>query len=207
MAPYELPLFPLGNVVLFPGVFLPLHVFEMRYRAMVKDVLAADRLIGIVLQRPGWQGNGGDAAPIYGVGCAGLVTHVESIEDGRYNIVLRGVERFRVVSEHEGRPYRVAAVQYLADSATPDERAYVSGRRRHLETLLASADTPDLPFPSTLSDEEVVNALSQYLDLQPIERQALLERPGVAARCEGLIDLLEMRSLVDGHPSDRGLVH
>ncbi len=79
-----------------------------------------------------------------------------------------------------------------------------------LDPLLAKyelLDEPDLPFPSTLSDEEVVNALSQYLDLQPIERQALLERPGVAARCEGLIDLLEMRSLVDGHPSDRGLVH
>jgi hypothetical protein len=207
MAPHELPLFPLGNVVLFPGVFLPLHVFEMRYRAMVKDVLAADRLIGIVLQRPGWQGNGGDAVPIHGIGCAGLVTHVEPLEDGRYNIVLRGVERFRIVSEHDGKPYRVAAVEYLADAATPGERAYVSGRRRHLEKLLASADTPDLPFPSTLSDEEVVNALSQYLDLQPIERQALLERPGVAARCEGLIDLLEMRSLLDGHPADRGLVH
>ncbi len=207
MPPYELPLFPLSNVVLFPGVFLPLHVFEMRYRAMVKDVLAGDRLMGIVLQKPGWPGEARDRSAIYEIGCAGLVTHVESIEDGRYNIILRGVERFRIVGEREGKPYRVAAIEYLADAATADERAFVSGRRRHLEKLLASADAPDLPFPATLSDEEVVNALAQYLEFQPIERQALLERPGVAARCEGLIELLEMKSLLDGHPPDRGLVH
>ena len=62
-------------------------------------------------------------------------------------------------------------------------------------------------FPATLSDEEIVNALAQYLDFEPIERQALLERAGVAARCEGLIDLLEMKSMADGHPPDRGLRH
>ena len=83
----------------------------------------------------------------------------------------------------------------------------VRARRPRLEQLLTSADTPDLPFPATLSDEEIVNALAQYLDFEPIERQALLERAGVAARCEGLIDLLEMKSMADGHPPDRGLRH
>ena len=92
-----IPLFPLPNVVLFPGVFLPLHIFEAHYRIMVRDVLAGDRMIGIALSQPGWH-QAADAPPaIYPVGCVGLVTHVEQLDDGRYNIVLRGVERFRIV--------------------------------------------------------------------------------------------------------------
>src|SRR5207253_1884878 len=100
-----LPLFPLPNVVLFPNVFLPLHIFEPRYREMVADAIASDRMIGIVLLRPGWNVDRGQGpvsldeagrAPVYPIGCSGLITHVEQLADGRYNIVLRGLERFRI---------------------------------------------------------------------------------------------------------------
>src|SRR5438309_10548348 len=92
-----LPLFPLPNVVLFPNVFLPLHIFEPRYREMVADAIGSDRLIGMVLLRPGWESNQDGRPPVYPIGCSGLITHVERVPDGRYNIVLRGVERFRFV--------------------------------------------------------------------------------------------------------------
>lgn len=202
-----IPLFPLPNVVLFPGVFLPLHIFEARYRTMVRDVLAGERMIGVTLLRPGWQQGAEGQPAVYPVGCVGLVTHVEQLDDGRYNIVLRGVEKFRIMGEREGRPYRVAHVEYATEQMSSADHDAVRQQRERLEHLLTSADTPDLPFPSTLSDEEVVNALAQYLDLEPIERQALLERAGVAERCTALIDLLEMKSMTNGHPPDRGLVH
>src|SRR5579862_5390507 len=104
-----LPLFPLDNVVLFPNVFLPLHIFEPRYREMVADAVASDRLIGMVLLRPGWEADYEGRPPVYPTGCSGLITHVERLDDGRYNIVLRGLERFRVIEEDRGKSYRRAS--------------------------------------------------------------------------------------------------
>src|SRR5258706_13100466 len=94
-----LPLFPLPNVVLFPNVFLPLHVFEPRYRAMVADALASDRMIGMVLLRPGWEAAYEERPPVFSIGCSGVITHVERLPDSRFNIVLRGLERFRILEE------------------------------------------------------------------------------------------------------------
>src|SRR5437667_9813996 len=111
-----LPLFPLPNVVLFPNVFLPLHIFEPRYREMVADAVASDRMIGMVLLRPGWERDYEGRPPVYAVGCSGVITHVERQPDGRYNIVLRGVERFRIVDEDRGRSYRRATI-----AAMPEE--------------------------------------------------------------------------------------
>jgi uncharacterized protein len=204
-----IPVFPLPDVVLFPGVFLPLHIFEMRYREMVKDSLAGDRLIGVSLLRPGWDHDAEGRPAIYPVGCVGLISHVEELPDGRYNMVLRGVEKFRVVREEEQtRAYRRAAVDYFEERMTDADRESVRRQRHQLERLLtAVADAPEQTFPSNLSDEEVINALAQYLDLEPIERQALLEQDGVARRCGALIELLEMKELSTSHPSDRGLRH
>ena len=106
-----LPLFPLPNVVLFPNVFLPLHIFEPRYREMVADALSSDRMIGMVLLKPGWQHGYEGRPPVYPIGCSGVITHVERLEDGRYNIVLRGVERFRILEEDRRRLYRLASVE------------------------------------------------------------------------------------------------
>jgi len=204
-----IPVFPLPDVVLFPGVFLPLHIFELRYREMVKDSLAGDRLIGVSLLRPGWDHDAEGRPAIYPIGCVGLISHVEELPDGRYNMVLRGVEKFRVVREEEQiRAYRRAAVDYFEERMTDADRESVRRQRHQLERLLtAVADAPEQAFPSNLSDEEVINALAQYLDLEPIERQALLEQDGVARRCGALIELLEMKELSTSHPSDRGLRH
>ena len=202
-----IPIFPLPSVVLFPGVFLPLHVFETRYREMVKDALAGDRLIGMTLLKPGWDREPADQPPVFTVGCAGLISHVEELDDGRYNIVLRGIERFRIMSEEGERSYRRAQVDYLADRFNDADREAVRRQRHTLERLLTSTtDAPERTFPTSLSDEEVINALAQYLDLEPIERQALLEQDGVARRCAALIELLEMKAMSPGQPP-RGLIH
>ena len=92
----RLSIFPLAGAILFPGLQLPLHVFEPRYRELIGSALAKDRLIGIIQpQKPS------DRAPLYTVGCVGRIGDVEALEDGRYNIVLDGESRFRVLRELE----------------------------------------------------------------------------------------------------------
>src|SRR5260370_17055418 len=99
MLPPTIPIFPLPNVVLFPNVFLPLHICEPRYRQMVDAALNGDRIIGMVLLRPGWEGDYEGRPPVYPIGCAGVITHSERLPDGRFNIVLPGMEKFRIASE------------------------------------------------------------------------------------------------------------
>ena len=112
-----LPFFPLPNVVLFPNVFLPLHIFEPRYREMVADALASDRMIGMVLLRPGWETDYEGRPPVYRIGCSGVITHVERLPDGRYNIVLRGLERFRISRKIARARYRRGARRAAAGAA------------------------------------------------------------------------------------------
>jgi Lon protease-like protein len=204
-----LPLFPLPQVVLFPNVFLPLHIFEPRYRAMVADALTTDRLIGMVLLRPGWERDYDGRPPIYAVGCSGLVTHADRLPDGRYNIVLRGVERFRIVEEDQSLSYRRAIVEPMREAGlTPADRLEIRKCRAKLETMLAPAvEKADPRMPAAMSDEDVVNALAQYLDLEPLEKQALLEQPGLRSRALSLVELLEMKMMAARAPGASNVAH
>ena len=198
MLPPTIPIFPLPNVVLFPHVFLPLHIFEARYRAMVSDALSGDRIIGIALLQPGYEARYEGRPPVFAVGCAGVITHSEPLEDGRFNIVLRGLERFRITGEEGQGAYRIAHIDALPEQFQDAHREELRRHRHKLEALLAVAieRTGSEPrFPSAVADDDLVNALAQYLELDPLERQALLERDGVLARCRALIELLEMRTL------------
>src|SRR5262245_51775421 len=94
---------------------LPLHVFEPRYREMVAESLETHRAIGMVLLKPGWESDYHGRPPIFPVGCAGLIERCERFEDGRYNMLLKGVARFRVDEERAGLPYRVARARYTGD--------------------------------------------------------------------------------------------
>jgi Lon protease-like protein len=204
MVATTLPLFPLPNVVLFPGVFLPLHVFEPRYRAMVEDALDGDRMIGMALLKPGFEEQYEGRPPIYAVGCAGVITHAERLPDGRFNMVLQGVERFRVRGEDDSRPYRLAEVDRLSgDTAGPGEAVVLRHLRERIEHLLAPVVEPargELTVPASMSDGDVVHALAQYLDLAPIEKQALLECDTLLSRAAALADLLEMKVMTGGTP-------
>ena len=200
MLPSLLPIFPLPTVVLFPNVFLPLHIFEPRYRQMVGDALGGDRMIGMVLLRPGYEERYEETPPVYEVGCAGLMTHSEHLPDGRYNIVLRGLERFRIVGEESSTTsvlYRRALIAPLPEN-DGESPVVLKTERQRLEALLApflSGTLAERGLPRSMPDEDLINALAQYLELEPIERQALLERDGPLARCRSLVELLEMKAL------------
>ena len=197
MLPPSLPVFPLPNAVLFPGVYLPLHIFETRYRVMVRDALDDDRIIGMTLLKPGFEAEYEGRPPIYPIGCAGLITHAEPLADGRFNIVLQGLERFRVLDEDHSRPYRLAEIEPLDALRSPADPIAVQGLRHRLETLIApmiERAGAELSIPPAMGDADLIHAVAQYLDFEPLEKQALLECHGLLARATALIDLLEMKT-------------
>ncbi len=206
-----LPLFPLPSVVLFPNVFLALHIFEPRYREMVTDALAADRMLGMVLLRAGWEPAYEGRPPVYDVGCSCVITHVERHNDGRYNIVLRGLDKFRILAEDHERSYRRARVDLLPEPApAPAERVDIHHQRTRLEALLGPGSESrrgEARTPAAMSDDDLVNALAQYLDFEPLEKQALLERPCLRTRAASLVELLEMKIITARTPGPSNLAH
>jgi Lon protease-like protein len=190
--PDVIPLFPLPNVVHFPRVVLPLHIFEARYRALLRDALAGTRLIGMVLLRADRQVEDPAIPPVFERGTAGDVVRSEELADGRFNIVLRGVREFRILEEVRRTPYRAARVEWRTEATgvlAPAARARLAdlvgefARRRHPEVAGRFAPPAD--------DELFVNLVSQQLGLPVIERQALLEADGLDQRAERLVEVLE----------------
>jgi len=206
-----LSIFPLPAVVLFPGVFLPLHIFEPRYREMVSDALATDRMIGMMLLRPGWEGDYEGRPPVFGVGCSAVMTHCEKLPDGRFNIILRGLDRFRILDEDTTHSYRRALSEPLPETPlTSDERISLGLLRTRIEALLSPSEGEggiDPRAAKALSDDDLVNALAQHLDFEPLEKQALLEKDSILERGRGLVDLLEMRMLMARGLGLRPTVH
>jgi Lon protease-like protein len=166
---------------------------------MVQHALEADRVIGMVLLRPGYEADYAGRPPVFSIGCAGFITHADPLPDGRYNIVLRGLDRFRITGEETTQSFRLAHVEVLPESAGAEDRAAMAEHRQRLESLLAAAVEHrglDPRLPSAIPSHDLVNTLAQYLALEPIERQALLECDGVLGRCQALIDLLEMKTML-----------
>lgn len=192
--PSNIPLFPLPNVVLFPGVPLPLHIFEPRYRDMVRDTPPEHGMIGMVLLRGEWRKDYYGRPDVFPTGCAGRLLSVESLPDGRYNILLHGVREFTVQGELHAHSYRRAQVRW---------RAPVSGsldipcRQRlvHLLRRFTESEGPDvaqklLGDPS-VSDELLVNFFCYALELAPLDKQALLEADSLAARADRLCEVVD----------------
>jgi Lon protease-like protein len=189
--PSEIPLFPLPEVVLFPGVQRPLLIYEPRYREMVADALKGNRIIGTVLLRPGFEASYEGRPPIYGIGCAGVLEDYEQMPDGRYAILLRGLTTFRVVSEDQRKPYRLARVEAIPESLEDDERGPLSMLRERLARLLDAALPLDVKPPDpSLEDDEFVNVTAQAFDMPEAARQDLLERNSVLARARALVERL-----------------
>lgn len=193
MLPGTILLFPLPNVVLFPDVFLPLHIFEPRYCEMTRAALDNNRLIGMVLDK-----SPAEPDECYPIGCAGVITHVEEIDGGRYNIVLRGLQKFRIRAEDETSetPYRIARIEGIAEGTV--DKVALKEQRARLEALLVSSGTANFSFrlPPSMPDVEFVHALSQYFGFEAVERQALLEMSDAETRCRALIELVEMQVLM-----------
>jgi Lon protease-like protein len=194
--PEIIPIFPLPNVVFFPRVPLPLHIFEPRYRAMVRDAARGARLIGMVLLRGDWQRDYEGRPPVFANGTVGEMVHLEELPDGRFNIVLRGLREFTIVRELERAAYREAVVTWrepaLARLPAGAREAITELIGRYLVRLDKRVQPAALPRGS-VDDETLVNFFAQHLDVAPLEKQALLEAEAVAGRARRLVDVLEFR--------------
>lgn len=178
--------------MLFPGVVRPLHIFEPRYREMLLYALANERIIGMVMVEPGHEDEYFGRPPVFPVGCAGVIGNVEALPDGRYNIVLHGLTKFRIESEDESFIFRMAQVDAIPETLTDDERESLRRYRpRLLEMLSRIAPAGQAPTPEELPDEELVNGLAQFSSMDPSDRLGLLELDGPLERAERLIELLE----------------
>jgi len=192
--PSIIPVFPLPNVVLFPGVPLPLHIFEPRYRDMVRAAANGHEVIGMVLLRGDWQPRYDENPEIFDTGCAGKIVNVESLPDGRYNILLHGLREFTIRRHVFEKSYRQGEVSWrsLAHGGLDSScrSALVSLLSRFLE---AKPATPAhrLLHDQSLSDELLVNFFSYALDIAPLEKQGLLEAQTLMTRAERLREIIE----------------
>ncbi|MSO77179.1 MAG: peptidase S16 [Alphaproteobacteria bacterium] len=197
--PGVIPIFPLPGVLLLPRSQLPLHIFEPRYRAMTRDAMADKKLIGMIQPRPGEAD--GEAPSVYATGCLGVIDDCKETEDGRYNLVLRGVCRFQVGAELPLlHGYRRVVADYMPHRADLDSpRPSMVDRARLMRALTAFLTVQGLAADwDTIKgapDEQLVNGLAIGCPLAPGEKQALLECRDIRERCHVLTALFEMGAL------------
>lgn len=186
---FLLPLFPLPNIVFFPHTRLPLHVFEPRYRQMVKDVLESDQRFGIVLLRPGWEPEYFGAPGVFELGTMGTVERAVPLDDGRFNIIVRGDVRFRILDEVSRSPYRTARVIAEPELIREPVKAYQQREwladlsHQYLEYLPDQTAVPEI---ETVDLDALTNALIMSLNLDVQEKQKLLETSDVIGRAEAI---------------------
>ena len=193
--PSRIPVFPLSNVVLFPKTYLPLHIFEPRYRTMVSDAAMSGQCIGMALLKDGWETDYYGHPPVFSMGCVGRLVSVQPMADGRSNIMLQGLERFEIECEWYAKPYREATIAVTVHGA---EASLDPTVRQRLFTVLESylrsrdeAPTWQEFFREEVSDEIFVNTLSTYLECTPLEKQFLLEAESLHQQARRLSDLIE----------------
>jgi uncharacterized protein len=200
MTRQRISIFPLPGALLYPGLHLPLHIFEPRYRAMVSDALARDRRIGMIQPQSQQEG-----APLFEVGCLGRIGDVEAMEDGRFNIVLEGEARFRVLRELDvSTPFRQIEAE-LFDEPPDQVLAAVerAGFERQARTFAdAQGYAVDWKSVTRLDDASLINGVSQIVPFDPASKQALLEARDLSVRCELLIQLLQFFGHGDDDSSD-----
>ena len=201
----RVPIFPLAGALLFPRSQLPLHIFEPRYRAMVRDALASDKLIAMVQPRDsGDDGAGSAETPaLFEIGCIGRISACDELDDGRFNIVLEGLSRFRIAREAEvSTPYRqvdadrdgfeedVDAVLGIAQRAEVEREA-----KAYADALGYSVDWDSV---GRLDDEMLVNGISQIAPLDVGSKQALLEARDLLVRADLLVQFMQFQRMAPG---------
>lgn len=212
--PEIIPLFPLPNFVLFPGVTVPLHIFEPRYREMVAEVAQGPGIIGMMMLKGDWERDYYANPDIFEIGCAGRIVALEQLPDGRYNLQLQGVSEFRVRREIHARSYREAEVQWC-----PPQQELLGLEPREMDSLRellagflglnAEGAWRALVDEQGLRDAALINFLCFHLDVTPLEKQTLLEARGDRLAC--LFDVLtfkiEERKLGPAGPRGGGPVN
>ena len=206
-----LPIFPLANVVLFPHARVPLHIFEPRYRQMTEAALEGERCIGMVTVRPEALAEMAGNPPVFPIGCSGVIEQIAKRPGGRYDMVLHGTHRFRILKEIPSpgdRIYRLAQVAALEDRFDPErEQAELQRHRVEivelLEALVRRADPQgrarfDPRRLSGVEDEPFVNVMCQIFDGDAAEKQGLLDADDLLERCRRLVAVLRFRVAESG---------
>jgi uncharacterized protein len=198
----RISIFPLPGALLFPRMQLPLHIFEPRYQAMIKESLARDRRIGMIqpkgLERPG----NAETKALYEIGCIGKIANVEAMDDGRYNIILEGLTRFRLVRELEvSTPFRQIEADLFVDDDVHQtlgiaNRASLERESRRFADSQGYA--VDWEAVSRLDDESLVNGIAQVAPFDNAAKQALLEVDTLGDRAELIIQLMQFFGRHDG---------
>ncbi len=196
--PARMPIFPLAGAIVFPRTHLPLHIFEDRYKSMVEDALAGSGRIAMIQPRDEF-----DPPGLYQVGCVGELVGVEELDDGRYNIMLLGSQRFRLIAEVDGgTPYRQADVDVAVfEDAEPEplasiQRAEVEREARRFGNSLGLA--VDWEAVGRLDDEMLVNSIAQVAPFDVGAKQALLETAFLQERADLLVQLMQFQRLAPG---------
>jgi uncharacterized protein len=194
----RVPIFPLAGALLFPRSQLPLHIFEPRYRAMTRDALAGDRLIAMVQPRDSEEPPG-----LFEIGCLGRIGSCEELDDGRFNLVLEGLSRFRIAREaavdtlyrqidadRAGFEDDADAVLHLAQRAEVEREA-----RRYADALGYMVEWAEV---TRLDDERLVNGIAQIAPLDVGSKQALLEATALADRADLLVQFMQFQRMAPG---------
>lgn len=195
----RLSIFPLPGALLFPGMHLPLHIFEPRYSAMVSDAMARDRRIAMIQPRPDSPDRSRPA--LFDTGCVGRIAEVEALDDGRFNLILEGLALFRVVREIEVTTlFRQIEAELLP---LGEEETLALGARASLEMEArrfaeAQGYAVDWDAVGRLDDTALVNGIAQIAPFDVAAKQALLEAPGIAYRAELLVQLMQFFGRHDG---------
>ena len=202
------PVFPLHNVTLFPRVRLPLHIFEPRYRQMVKDSTATHGLIGMALLRGNWQKDYDENPDIYPVGCVGEIVDVAPFPDGRSNIVLLGLREYDVKGHIlDVTPYRQARVLMREEPEEMEEKSFSLLKNEIQDFIRRIINDDDSPLLNILRDpsldqETWVNLCSYFIDVSIMEKQSLLEAKALEERASHLLNLLKFKVLEMETPSE-----
>ena len=195
--PEIVPIFPLPTVVFFPKTYLPLHIFEPRYREMIQEASTQGQCIGMALLKDGWEDHYEEAPPIYTTGCIGRIISSHKLSDGRYNIVLQGLHRCTYHEQTVVTNYRQAKITLQTSDTSGMLPAEIRG---HLEqtaqeylTSKKANELCDIINSATLPDQTLVHNLSAGLDLSPVEKQFLLESDDLPQQARRLIDFIRFK--------------
>ncbi|MBV7265261.1 LON peptidase substrate-binding domain-containing protein [Erythrobacter ani] len=192
----RLSIFPLPGAVLFPGLQLPLHIFEPRYQALIGDSLVRDRQIAMIQPQKPVEG-----APLYTVGCVGRIGEIEAMDDGRYNLILEGQSRFKLLRELDvATAFRQVEGELIEDDENEtlsyaQRGGFESEARKFADRQGYSVDWDSV---ERLDDQSLINGVSQIAPFDPASKQALLEAENLSVRCELLVQLMQFFGRSDG---------
>lgn len=208
---HPVPVFPLPGVVLFPGVHLPLHVFELRYRTMVREALSGERFIALALLLPGWERDYHGSPEFHALGCLARIDEVAWLPDDCYHLRLLGLTRARLGRTVREFPYRAVQSQVLPQEPFSEDDPLVRLERRALieagsrcARLAEAAGEQPWPIDEALGFEPLVNALCMGLAVDPGEKLTLLGMDSVLERARRARELMEGQLLHAGRGGAAG---